>query len=163
MDADGSRGEGVVVEMLGEDRYAVTVGERIRTVRLERAGSRFTLYHEAGRTPGIFHDDGTRIDMSLGGEPYAVRFAREVDLPVGAAGASGHGDVVSPMPGVIAEMRVAQGDRVEAGAVVAVLEPMKLFVPVKAESAGIAGPIRRKVGETVSAGDLLLAISPQED
>lgn len=162
-DADGSRGEAIAVSVLGTDRYAVTRGGSTETVRLERHGSRFTLHGETGRTPGIFHDNDARIDLALCGEAYAFRFVREVDLPVGAAGASGQGEIVSPMPGVVAEMRIAEGDSVAAGAVVAVLESMKLFVPVKAESAGIAGPIRRKVGETVSAGDLLVAISPRED
>jgi 3-methylcrotonyl-CoA carboxylase alpha subunit len=62
------------------------------------------------------------------------------------------------MPGVVAEVRAREGERVEAGQVLVVLESMKLFVPLRAEIGGTVARIECRPGETVAAGRRLVAI-----
>jgi acetyl-CoA/propionyl-CoA carboxylase biotin carboxyl carrier protein len=62
------------------------------------------------------------------------------------------------MQGTIVKVLVAQGDAVEAGQVVAVLEAMKMENNVNAEKAGAVAEIRVKAGDTVSAGDVIAVI-----
>ena len=62
------------------------------------------------------------------------------------------------MPGVVAEVRVREGDRVEAGQVLVVLESMKLFVSLEAEIDGTVVRVECRPNETVAAGRRLVTI-----
>ncbi|RDJ22297.1 biotin/lipoyl-binding protein [Bosea caraganae] len=90
----------------------------------------------------------------------------EIALAVAAAAAKrdvagdGGTSVRASMPGTVAALHVAEGDTVEAGQVVAVLESMKLFMELKAPIAGTVQRVGTQTGKTVSAGDLLVAIEP---
>jgi 3-methylcrotonyl-CoA carboxylase alpha subunit len=68
--------------------------------------------------------------------------------------------VTAPMPGVLTEIRVAQGSTVEANEIVAVLESMKLFVDIKSPAAGRVAEVVAAKGQTLAAGDLVIAIEP---
>jgi acetyl-CoA/propionyl-CoA carboxylase biotin carboxyl carrier protein len=76
----------------------------------------------------------------------------------GAGGAAGAGQVAVPMQGTIVKVLVAQGDPVEAGQAICVLEAMKMENNVNAEKAGTVAEIRVKAGDTVSAGDVVAVI-----
>lgn len=79
-----------------------------------------------------------------------------------AAATGGSGTVLAPMPGVVAELRVAVGEAVAAGQVVAVLESMKLFTSLTAAIDGRVGDIASRPGETVAAGRVMLEIVPAD-
>jgi 3-methylcrotonyl-CoA carboxylase alpha subunit len=68
--------------------------------------------------------------------------------------------VTAPMPGVLVEISVAEGAIVEAGAVLAVIESMKLFTDLKCPAAGRVARIAAAKGQTLAAGDLVLTIEP---
>jgi len=76
----------------------------------------------------------------------------------GAGGAAGAGQVTVPMQGTIVKVLVAQGDAIESGQPVAVLEAMKMENNVNAEKSGTVAEIRVKAGDTVSAGDVIAVI-----
>jgi len=74
-----------------------------------------------------------------------------------------HGDdgrVVAPLPAVVLELRAEVGQRVEAGDVVAVLESMKLEMPVVATQAGVVQDVLVLPHAQVAAGEGLLRITP---
>jgi 3-methylcrotonyl-CoA carboxylase alpha subunit len=77
-------------------------------------------------------------------------------------GASGEtGDTLrASMPGTVVSLHVAEGDSVEAGQIVAVLESMKLFMELKSPASGTVRRLGTRAGATVAAGDMLLAIEP---
>jgi acetyl-CoA/propionyl-CoA carboxylase biotin carboxyl carrier protein len=75
-----------------------------------------------------------------------------------AGGGAGGAQVAVPMQGTIVKVLVAQGDTVEAGQAVCVLEAMKMENNVNAEKAGTIAEIRVKTGDTVSAGDVVAVI-----
>jgi len=77
-----------------------------------------------------------------------------------AVSANGAGAITAPMPGIIVEYRVAQGDSVKAGDVVLVLEAMKMQNEIAAEIAGKVSTLPRKAGDEVLKGDVLLVIEP---
>ncbi len=66
--------------------------------------------------------------------------------------------VVAPLPGVVLEVRVVEGEQVEAGQVLLVLEAMKMENEVVAPCAGRVAGIRVEAGTVVNVGDLLLAL-----
>jgi len=75
-----------------------------------------------------------------------------------ARAASGN-DVVSPMHGVVVEMKVAPGDAVAEGQGVAIVEAMKMMNEIRAHKAGTAGAVHAKTGDTVEAYAALLTIA----
>ncbi len=91
----------------------------------------------------------------------------EIALAVNAAAATraaagdGGNSVRAAMPGTVAAVHVEEGDRVEAGQVVAVLESMKLFMELKAPTAGRVQRVGTQAGKTVAAGDMLVAIAAE--
>ncbi|MGA7746934.1 MAG: acetyl-CoA carboxylase biotin carboxylase subunit [Candidatus Aquilonibacter sp.] len=68
-------------------------------------------------------------------------------------------DVVSPMHGVVVEMKVAPGDAIAEGQVVAIVEAMKMMNEIRAHKAGTASAVHAKAGDTVEARAALVTIS----
>jgi propionyl-CoA carboxylase alpha chain len=68
------------------------------------------------------------------------------------------GATVAPMPGTVARLAVALGDRVVAGAELLVLEAMKMQHRVVAATGGVVAELRVEVGAQVNAGAVLAVI-----
>ena len=66
--------------------------------------------------------------------------------------------VKAPLPGVITDILVAEGDEVKAGDTVVVLEAMKMANNLAAEKDGKVTAICVKVGESVMEDDALIVI-----
>ncbi|WP_029210739.1 acetyl/propionyl/methylcrotonyl-CoA carboxylase subunit alpha [Arsenicicoccus bolidensis] len=75
----------------------------------------------------------------------------------GGAAASGD-SLTAPMQGTIVKIAVEEGQEVQAGELVLVLEAMKMEQPINAHKAGTIAGISAAVGETVSNGAVLMEI-----
>ena len=62
------------------------------------------------------------------------------------------------MPGKITEVRVKIGDRVKNGDTVCILEAMKMFNELRAETSGAVKEVNVEVGTMVATSDLLVLI-----
>ena len=78
--------------------------------------------------------------------------------PKAAAAGGGSGTVAVPMQGTIVKVLVAEGDAVEVGQTVCVLEAMKMENNVNAEKAGTVKEVRVAPGESVGPGDVICVI-----
>ncbi|HWJ03647.1 MAG TPA: biotin/lipoyl-containing protein [Verrucomicrobiae bacterium] len=79
--------------------------------------------------------------------------------PAASNAAKGGGnDVSAPMPGVVLAVKFKEGDSVNIGDVVVVLEAMKMENEITAKRAGVVKEIRVKEGQTVAGGEVLVAI-----
>ena len=74
------------------------------------------------------------------------------------SGAGGDGTVSAPMQGTIVKVLVAQGDAVEPGQALLVLEAMKMENHINAEGGGTVKEVRVSAGDTVGTGDVLIVI-----
>ncbi|HTV92415.1 MAG TPA: acetyl-CoA carboxylase biotin carboxylase subunit [Verrucomicrobiae bacterium] len=121
------------------------------------------------------HDTGQTIRVEVNDKLYRVRV---FDLPERAAAQVRNGaqrtpprvggknksstssgnDVVSPMHGVVVEMKVAAGDAVAEGQVVAIVEAMKMMNEIRAHKAGSASAVHVKAGDTVESRAPLVTI-----
>jgi acetyl-CoA carboxylase biotin carboxylase subunit len=72
------------------------------------------------------------------------------------------GGCLAPMTGVVREIRVAVGDSVEAGAVMLVLEAMKMEHEMVAHTAGVVTEVRVEVGQMVDPDTVLVVVEPAE-
>ncbi len=75
----------------------------------------------------------------------------------GAAAASGN-DVVAPLQGSIFKVEVAEGDEVEEGALIVVIEAMKMENEITAHKAGKVSKLAVEVGAAINAGDPIATI-----
>lgn len=62
------------------------------------------------------------------------------------------------MAGVVIEILVKQGDAVEDGMDVAILESMKMQLPVASSETGKVSEIKVAAGDFVNEGDLILTL-----
>ncbi|MGB6602370.1 MAG: acetyl-CoA carboxylase biotin carboxyl carrier protein subunit, partial [Candidatus Cybelea sp.] len=83
---------------------------------------------------------------------------RLATLRRGAASAGGRA-VLSPMHGLIVELRAVAGDRVNEGDVVAVIEAMKMMNEIRAHKDGVVATIHVTPGATIEAGSALMTLS----
>ncbi len=98
--------------------------------------------------------NGTRSRVFIGAE-----FA-DVDHPDVLSGAMGghsaEGSLNAPMPGVVTLLKAKPGERVAAGAVLLVMEAMKMEHAIKAPHDGVVKAFRAKAGDQVKDGALLV-------
>lgn len=73
-------------------------------------------------------------------------------------GPKGTGFVKSPLPGVILEVNVREGDTVKVGTKLLMLEAMKMENNINADKAGVVKSIKVKAGDSVLEGDVLIEI-----
>ena len=67
-------------------------------------------------------------------------------------------EVEAHITGTVWKIEVAVGDTVEEGDTVAILESMKMEMPVEAEDEGVVKEILCKEGQAVSEGDVLVVL-----
>ena len=80
--------------------------------------------------------------------------------PAPAAKPAGEGKpVTSPLPGVIIEVSVKEGDTVAAGQKVAVLEAMKMENEIQADRAGVVTKINVSKGDSILEGAAIVTIA----
>ena len=78
--------------------------------------------------------------------------------PAAVSTGGGANSVVSPMPGVILDIKVKEGDSVSEGQAVIILEAMKMENEIVSEFAGTVSAIRVKKGDTVDTDAVLVEI-----
>ncbi len=79
-----------------------------------------------------------------------------------SAGAVSGDAVASPMQGTIVKVAVGEGDSVEEGDTIVVLEAMKMEQPLKAHKAGTVTGLDAEVGATVGNGAVICEIKDAE-
>ncbi len=90
-----------------------------------------------------------------------VRRAKPELVRAGGAGRRADGKVKPPMPGKVVELHVKEGDRVEEGNVLLVLEAMKMQNDLKSPASGIVSRVHVSAGANVEATTVLVEIEPE--
>lgn len=80
-------------------------------------------------------------------------------IGAGMAAKAGDGEVTAPLPGTIVAVSVSEGDRVERGQELCVLEAMKMNNPIRATRGGVVEEIYVTVGQQVQHGTPLMVIA----
>ncbi len=87
-----------------------------------------------------------------------VRRAKPELVRRGGAGKRADGRVKPPMPGKIVEVRVKDGDTVEEGDILVVLEAMKMQNDIKSPVSGVVGRVHVREGANVEASTVLVEV-----
>jgi biotin carboxyl carrier protein len=75
---------------------------------------------------------------------------------------AGGGTVTAPMPGLVVRIEVSEGQRVEAGAGLVVVEAMKMENELRASRSGVVSAVHVTVGEAVEKGAALVTLTSPE-
>eukprot|EP00577_Skeletonema_sp_RCC1716_P004871 CAMPEP_0113390280 /NCGR_PEP_ID=MMETSP0013_2-20120614/10080_1 /TAXON_ID=2843 ORGANISM="Skeletonema costatum, Strain 1716" /NCGR_SAMPLE_ID=MMETSP0013_2 /ASSEMBLY_ACC=CAM_ASM_000158 /LENGTH=1237 /DNA_ID=CAMNT_0000273421 /DNA_START=63 /DNA_END=3776 /DNA_ORIENTATION=- /assembly_acc=CAM_ASM_000158 len=106
-------------------------------------------------------DDGQRtVTFEINGERWLMPVT---DISVASDAnvrrkASGPNEVGSPMPGVIVNLKVKEGDTVTEGEPLATLSAMKMETVIPASASGVVKHVAVNIGDKVDGDDLLVEI-----
>lgn len=101
------------------------------------------------------------IIMKVNGHKYEVQLKDKFDLLLEKLGMdtadSGKlNDVKAPMPGLIFEVNVSEGDEVKKGDPIMILEAMKMENVIKAGGDGVVKSVKVKKGDSVEKNQVLV-------
>ena len=147
VESDGRRIEADFVRLPDGEVYSLLIDGRSHVVRV---------------SPG---DEALEVAVRGAVIPVEVRHPLERMLgQQGARRAAAQGETIAaPMPGVVVAVRVAPGDRVEAGQPVIVIEAMKMQNELVAHRGGVVGEVLVAERAAVGAGQALVRLRPEAD
>lgn len=88
-------------------------------------------------------------------QPSAVTVTKPAAV---ATAAAGENPVKSPLPGVILDIKVREGDSVAAGQTLVILEAMKMENNIDSDRAGVVKSVVVRRGDSVMEGDVLITL-----
>jgi acetyl/propionyl-CoA carboxylase alpha subunit len=146
--------------------YKAVIGDEIITFQADRLspgsyllllGNRSVPVH-AVKGDGVWH-------LSLGGRAFDLKLPGAEESG-GDSGDEGpklvDGVLQTPMPGRVVSVEVKQGDRVEAGQVLAILESMKMQNSIISPVNGLIVKVHKEAGELASFGEPLVELEEEE-
>lgn len=128
----------------------------------------------------IWHKDGLRLVLSIDEHRQTLSVAHSEDLfwvhgpsgtvqlkwlsplPLPGARADSEGSLRAPMPGQVIKIMVEAGQFVEKGAVLLIIEAMKMEHRIQAPYHGVVQAIRYKVGDSVAQDEILLELKASD-
>jgi len=165
LDADAARPVLVdLVELSGGALEVRVDGRRVDADVVEIAGGRAQLSVRVGGQVVDLTTEGAPPDIGAfdGGRRARVRVVsermRSAERASKSTGAARDRTVRSPMPGRVVSVLVAQGDAVEAGQGLLVLEAMKMENEVRSRVAGTVAEVHVVAGVTVDAQSKLVTL-----
>lgn len=151
---DGTPLEVHLAAVPGTPLYHLLLGGASWTVAAEpledseqAAGGRWVLGIVGERVKVEVVDERTRQIQALTGR-------RPASLASGA--------IVAPMPGLVIRVQVVEGQRVEAGAGLVVVEAMKMENEIRAPRAGVVTQVHVEAGQAVERGAPLVTLDGGE-
>jgi len=99
--------------------------------------------------------NGKRFEILVHAPEPVVKRHRAKQSTSGAASGTG---LTSPMQGTVVKVAVEEGQKVEAGELIIVLEAMKMEQPLNAHKSGVIKNLKAIIGETVASGTVLCDI-----
>ena len=168
-------------------KYFVTIGSQTREVEVD--GTRVTvdgvaletdlapvsgtpLYHlllggESWTVAAEPLEGSGRWALGLVGERVEVQVQDERSRGIGAVDApaqpsGGGGTVRAPMPGLVVRIEVAEGQQVDAGTGLVVVEAMKMENELRAPRSGTVRTVHVAVGDAVEKGASLVTLASPE-
>ncbi len=162
---------GVIIDIMVKEGDSVNAGDVVCTLEAMKMESEIAapysgIVTKVNISKGASVQEGDDIIMLQNNEQpapqpvakpapqQAAPVAQPQAAPVQAAG----GDVTSPIPGTILDIKVKVGDTVNPDSVVAVLEAMKMESDINANAHGKVTEILVSKGESVQEGQALIRL-----
>jgi len=151
------------IEILDE-RHIIVNGRQL-TVDFNSVSGQpvYSLLVDGKSLEGFVYPGEEEWEVLLMGRQYPVMVEdeREKRLRATAGGSvseAGEYRLKAPMPGMVVSIPVEEGQVIEQGQVILILESMKMQNELKAPRAGTIGRVRVKPGESVEQRQTLLSV-----
>jgi len=142
--------------------YRVTVEERSSDVVVRRSDGPFLDLLVDGRpVEGIVLCDGDRRIVKVGDADPVTLLRAERSRGGAGPRAAADGRLTAAMDGQVVAVTAKQGERVEAGATLAVVEAMKMEIRVIAPFPGRVRSVLCAAGDVVRRGRVLIELDPE--
>jgi 3-methylcrotonyl-CoA carboxylase alpha subunit len=163
-----------------QHEYHYQFGDEVRTVRVETDGDRqrvrvgdldASITVQAGEHNRLLVDvNGQRLVahivhagdkrfIHLDGQTWTLRRSEPVRRRTGGTGASQSGGITAAMPGRVLDVLVAEGDLVQKGDALVLLEAMKMELRLVAPAIGRVDKILCQPGQVVARGQVLIQLA----
>jgi 3-methylcrotonyl-CoA carboxylase alpha subunit len=153
----GEREIRVEYRYLGDDRFNVWTGDEGRDIRVVSwEPPQLTLEEGSHRWHARISVDGDRRYVHT--SQFSIGLLQKPRFP-NKSQAVPAGGCVAPMPGKVIELRVAEGDTVQAGQLLLIMEAMKMEHSVAAPQGGTVAHVGVAAGDQVDADALLIVVS----
>jgi acetyl-CoA/propionyl-CoA carboxylase biotin carboxyl carrier protein len=151
--------EGATCQGVVESEFLAQRAERLshETTRLQGASD--GALRERTSTIEL---DGRRYEVKaiVPEPPYAELARRRRERAAGGTATGAKDAVVTPMHGTVLAVEVADGDEVEPGQVICVVEAMKMENEIAAHRAGVVTDLSIEPGQPVSSGQVICVVVP---
>ena len=159
---------------------ATTIDYESHSIQAERAGPgkfRITAEDEESIVEILYYGDGhiralidekpveagilldpEEVPISLHGEIHTLRKPAPPAVDETGPGADAAASLTAPMPGTVVKVLVEEGQEVEEGQLLLVLEAMKMEQPVSAPHAGVVHSLPFEEGSLVPGGAVLVEV-----
>ena len=134
-----------------------------RDVTLQRLGDspRYLLVLDDRMIEVLVTEESQAFNVQIAGRNYEVETVRRRARARANEGdhfVDGRWLLRAPLTGVVAEVRVSQGDAVAQGDVLLIVEAMKMLNELRARVAGTVSAVRPEAGQRVEIGDVLVEV-----
>ena len=147
------------------DAHHVSIDGRVQEVDFESISGQpvFSLIVDGKSYESYVYETEEGWQVLTRGRQYNLTVEDEREKRLRAAAGSGVAEsgeyhLKAPMPGLVVSILLKEGDKVEKGQVLVILESMKMQNELKSPKAGVVGRIRVKQGETVEQRQALLSV-----
>ena len=149
----------VEVQRVGSARLRITVEDEEVIVDV--------LHYGDGRIRALVEDEpveagivanADEILVSLRGDTHTLRKPAPPAVDEAGVGAEAAASLTAPMPGTVVKVVVEEGQEVEEGQLLLVLEAMKMEQPVSAPHAGVVQSLPFEEGSLVPGGAVLVEV-----
>jgi biotin carboxyl carrier protein len=139
------------------DELSVCRGDELIEASIVSEGERLVVMLADRQVGGVVHASWERLVVSYGGRTWAFHRSHGPDA-MGASVEVGGGDIEAPMTGTVLDVLCAQGDEVEAGAPLVVVEAMKMEHRLVAPGAATVKSVDVSAGHLVDIGQILVRL-----
>ena len=128
-------------------KYTVKIEDTTYQVEVEDIHARPIIAYVEGERFEVHPDFGKRLETAI--EPKESKVA-PMPLPVPSQPGTNINQLTAPLPGTVVEIFVRNGDEIEIGHVVMIIEAMKMKNSIRATRSGKVADVLVSVGQTVS-------------
>lgn len=149
-----------------DGRYLVNVAEGDRWVEVifhDRGLFTFSLDGRLFRA--VIASDGAKTFVAINGETYRLVEGERLSAIHSPGPLTGKvpREVLSSMPGKVLKLSVSEGDLIEVGQELLILEAMKMEHIIRSERGGRIGRVHASAGQMVEPGHLLMEFEAEAD
>ena len=149
-----------VVSPVDQQNYRVTLDEEAIDIRVIEFGNQcISIEIDNKKSDVLFYSDGDQLSVATGTLEFSV-----LDIAAGEVtqGISGSGQITAPMHGQLLEIFVSEGQEVNAGDRVALLEAMKMQHEILADVDGTVSAIHVEAGHQIAMDTLMIELEQKE-